>query len=125
MFPIPAAKRLIEELDKTEFEVVMASWLYNREDDEWKLVIASPFIDKNGALAGYKFVRETLDQIPQDPEESLRPLTTLDIVLRGSKDRFTKEFRKRVEVGRDEYPKMVRLNPIEGVPIDDAYVYRS
>ena len=48
MFPMQAGKELFDLLDATEFDARVAAWVYNRDDDEWKLTLASPFVEKTG-----------------------------------------------------------------------------
>ena len=124
MFPIQAGKELLELLDKSEFDARVAAWIYSREDDEWKLVLAAPSIEKTGYSPVYGLIQTLLPRLPRH-EEALRELQLSDIALYGFTDYFIREFRRRVHVGREDPPQLMRLASIEGVPVDEAYVYRS
>ena len=124
MFPMQAGKGLLDLLDETEFDVRVAAWIYNREEDEWKFTLASPFIEKNGALTAFRLLQTLLPKLPRH-DEALRQMTLSDISLRGYKEYFTREFFRIVHVGREDPPQLMRLASIEGVPVDEAYVYRS
>ena len=58
-------KRLIDELMKSnsEFEITTAMWYYLDEPDAWRLMIASPYVQKNGPLKSYKLIRSAIDRI--------------------------------------------------------------
>ena len=45
---IEEGKRLIEALDKTDFQVEAAMWFYMTDSEEWRFLIASPFEKKKG-----------------------------------------------------------------------------
>ena len=69
-------------------------------------------------------IQSLLPDLPRH-DEALRQMTLSDIALRRFNEYFTREFRRIVHVGREDPPKLIRLASIEGVPVDEAYVYRS
>ena len=124
MFPMQAGKELLDLLDKTDFDARVAAWIYNREDDEWRLALASPFIERCGEGSGYQLLQTLLPRLPRH-EEALREIRLGDIDLYAFRSHFIREFRRRVHVEREDSPQLMRLFSIEGVPVDEAYVYRS
>lgn len=124
MFPMQAGKALLNLLDETEFDARVAFWRYSREDDEWRFVLASPFIEKNGEGSGYRLLQTLLPKLPYY-EEALRQITLSDIELYAFRSHFIKAFRRSVHVGLEDPPQLMRLSSFEGVPVDEAYVYRS
>jgi len=110
--------RLIQKLDLTDFSVVAALWFYYSDVFEWRLTIASWYLDKNGPKKAYGFLQTLLMDfdIPSislenitliSPEHDLIKLLSLTIQTgpQLSKIRFTR-------------------NVINGQLIEDAYIYR-
>lgn len=95
-------KRLLDELSKSEpnFKITTAMWYYLAEPDTWRLMIASPYVQKKGRLKSYKLIRLIMDKIDKESEGKLSfsldnisvlkpddPLINLiKIVIRPSKD---------------------------------------
>lgn len=57
---IDEGARLLQELDRRDYPVPQAFWLYLPESDYWRLVMASPLVDQQGPLAAYRDLREAL-----------------------------------------------------------------
>ena len=55
---IEDGRRLIDSLDKTEFPIAAALWLYSPDSDDWRLTIASDLVDRLGPLKTYGQVQE-------------------------------------------------------------------
>ncbi len=123
MFPLQAGKRLIELLDKTDFDVQVAFWYYHEERDVWYLTLASPLVDKLGPTEPYLRLRTMIDTMEQDPDESLVPLSLDNIEVRGMKYPLIKDVQKQIKTDIDQ-----RIQPFRayagGIYLD-SYVYRS
>ena len=65
---IGAGRKLIEALDESPFKVTAAMWFYLSENDEWRLIIASPYIDKEGPRKSYEFIQDQLDKLSNNPK---------------------------------------------------------
>jgi len=50
--------RLLRELDRQNFPVDTMFWVHFQEEDYWRLVIASPLVNQQGGLAGYRRLNE-------------------------------------------------------------------
>ena len=115
-----AGVKLIHKLDESEFKVHSALWFYNSEIDVWRLLIATPLVDKLGPHEVYKKVKAAIDKMEQPFEISLESISVisptnmlikiLGVAIKTSPDaidgiRFTR-------------------NTINNVFIEDAYIYR-
>ena len=60
---ISDGKKLIKSLDKSEFKISSALWLYTSELDEWKLILASSYVDIHGQKEAYKIIQQKLHKI--------------------------------------------------------------
>ena len=120
-----AGKRLLIALDhppepkRTSFPVKAAFWLYYPESEEWRLVIATPLVDEQGALKTYSRLQPVLLSI-QPSELSLQ-----NIAVMSPGDSLVKAFRRalRTSPGRSDlrFPR----GTVEGrTYIEGAYVYR-
>src|ERR1022692_2174161 len=55
--------KLLRELDRENFLVESMFWIHLPDDDYWRLVIASPNVDKEGSAAGYGRINQILRNI--------------------------------------------------------------
>src|ERR1035441_7809018 len=55
--------KLLRELDRENFLVESMFWIHLPDDDYWRLVIASPNVDKEGVAAGYGRINQILRNI--------------------------------------------------------------
>lgn len=115
---IDEGKRLIETLDKTEFQVAAALWFYVADSDEWRLVIASPFVDTNGPKAAYSFIQPILAQL-EASEISLRNTSVV-----SPKHQLINLLRIAVGTGPGISGIRFTQNIINNTLIEDAYIYR-
>jgi len=58
---IEDGRRLIEALDAASIEVVAALWFYFDEPEEWRLLIASPAVDRIGSFKMYFRLGKIMD----------------------------------------------------------------
>lgn len=60
---ISDGERLIKKLDKSRFKVNSALWFYVSELSEWKLILASDYVDKRGQKEAYIIIQKKLETI--------------------------------------------------------------
>ena len=125
MFNLNAGQRLIEELDKTDFDVRTAFWAYRLESEEWQLIIASPLVDKCGAGAAYDRIQPILREIPNNLDEPLDRLYLHYIAARKTTDPLVQTIARGVRIEREERPRFFHGGSAEGISLAEAYVYRS
>jgi len=118
---IEDGKKLLEELDKNSFFLVKAAlWLYIEELNDWRLIIASPYLDDNPPQKAYHFINEALKRISPDSSISLK-----DITIISNKHALISTITRTIQIA----PKGiggVRMNHtvLNGIPIESAYIYR-
>jgi hypothetical protein len=117
---IDAGRQLIQDLDQVGFPVVAALWNFLPEEDEWRLLIASPQVNELGPLAAYKAVQEVLLQSPIG-------LTVLDVSVVGPDEPLITDL--RISAGTDPAPFLggtsLHRTVIGNVYVAKAYVYRA
>ena len=97
---LDGGERLLKALDEAGLDIRAAFWLYFPEPEEWRLVFATPVVDKKGPLKVYSLIRSILQKLEPVPDISFRHITVV-----GTKSDDFKFLRK------DIY-------------IEDSYVYR-
>ena len=116
---IQEGKDLIEALDKTEFEVDASLWFYSPDSDEWRLLIASPFVEENGPRKSYGFIRSVLTRPSPTSEISLKSVSVLN-----PKHQLIKLLKTVFSTGPDITGIRFTRNVINNTLIEDAYIYR-
>lgn len=126
---IGAGGLLIETLDQSEFKVSAAMWFYMPENSEWRLMIASPYVDKNGPKKSYEFIQTILDELPSNVRADLySPLSDYlslnNISVVGTNDELIKLIRMAIRTGQTISQIRFTKNVINNVLIEDALIYR-
>jgi hypothetical protein len=116
---IENGRRLIESLDKAEFPVDAALWLYSPDSDDWRLTIASNLVDRLGPLQTYGRVQTVLTSLPPESRLALK-----DISVVSPKSPLIQAFRRAARAAPDGHEFRLRQSAINGMFVEDAYVYR-
>ena len=117
---IEEGKRLIEALDKTDFQVEAAMWFCMTDSEEWRFLIASPFVEKKGSREAYGFIQSVLAKLSPPSEVSLKNISVL-----GPKDRLISILRTAVGIRPGISGIRFTQNIIDNTLIEDAYIYRN
>lgn len=111
-------RELLRILDETELRVEAAFWLFDSERSGWRLVLATPLVDKGGRLPVY---RRLIEVLAYGPELSF---TLEEISPVGLQDRVVVAVRSALKSALSDSNIRVADTYKEGVLIEDAYVYR-
>lgn len=116
---ISAGAELTRLLDKAGFPVSASLWLYLSESNAWQFVIATPGIRDNGPKKAYEDIYSVHAKIP-DIESKIpyRYITVVDAASDPLISLLRPLFHPRATQTR--FTHMV----INGVLIEDAYIYR-
>jgi hypothetical protein len=109
--------RLLQELDRQEFPITAAFWYDSPERLAWNLYIVSEFSHQPGPLEGYMRIQKALAALPEVY------LSLDDIVILGPRSSAFKDIRKSIE-GVSQMSTSGTRVVLEGVPLEDAYIYR-
>ena len=109
------------KLDEINFEVKGALWFYLSEPKEWRLIFASPAVDKNGPKEAYEKVQSQLEKLKQkQPYE----LSLDNVSLVSPSDNLIKLLKSAIKTGPGISDIRFTRNVINNVFIEDAYIYR-
>ena len=116
---IQEGKDLVEALDETEFKVDASLWFYSSDSDEWRLLIASPFVEENGPRKSYGFIRSVLTRPSPPSGISLKNVSVL-----SPNNQLIKLLKTTIHTGLDIAGIRFTRNVINNTLIEDAYIYR-
>jgi hypothetical protein len=122
---IDAGRRLLEKLDEVSFPVTAAFWLYLTESSDWRLFVASPLTSSIGKRDAYSKLQQTLLELQADPTFVLQPLGLREITLVRPDDEMVNTLALAVSTGPGISGIRLSRNSINGVYIEDAYIYRT
>jgi hypothetical protein len=115
---IEAGRKLIEALDRSSFPVKAALWLYFGGAEDWRLVIASPVVDRDGLKAAYTAVQSVRNNTPEASSLGL------DSILLVRPNNHIIKVLSRYISGSERTNRRFRRNTFDNLFIEDAYVYR-
>jgi len=118
---IEKGKGVLKALDKGGVPVTSAFWRYMPESTEWRLMVATPLVERDGPRAGYEAVEKAVTKYG-GPHEI--PLSQMSVV--SSTDPFVRLIRTAVKTApKDVSGIRFTNNVINNVLVEDVYIYRS
>src|SRR5205823_1503794 len=102
------------------FIVSASLWFYIPEVNTWRFIIGSPEVRTDGPKKAYKQVQSVVSKMPEGkPKIPLKDITVID-----SNDPLIALL--RIAIGTSGGISNIRIthNVINGVLIEDAYIYR-
>ena len=126
---IAAGDTLTSLLRKTNFGLVCSLWMFSQVSNDWSLFLASPRVGTKGPLQGYKIIHEVLaadrptaEQLEPFTINVVRPNIPLVRAIRSLGDFAAQDLPPGPSV-HIAMPKRLRTVSIDGVFIEDAYIY--
>ena len=117
---IKAGSELTRKLDELKWPVIASLWFYFPEENQWRLIFASPEVKKEGPKKAYKHVQEALSKLPENtPQTDLRDIAVVD-----AEHPLISLLRLAVSTGDGISGIRFSRNVINGHLIEDAYIYR-
>jgi hypothetical protein len=113
---------LLESLDQNKVPVSAALWFYDREEDAYRLFLATSVYDSEGPLKAYRGVQDVLDRLPEDTRPSLT-----DINIVSPSDETIVAIRTAIKTPTPPAISGIRFsrNLVNNLYVDDAWIYRS
>jgi len=109
------------------FELVCSLWLYHPESNRWRLVLASPIVDREGPRKAYEIIEQILQEnwemgiwlrdisavSPSDPlVQALRSLGKIDLLPP-----------KYAATPRDNVGRKYTRSRLGDIFVEDAYIF--
>lgn len=118
---IKAGAKLVKRLDSEKSQVKSAFWLYTSDEKIWKLIIASPLVDSEGPRNFYKRI-VTANESAEKHEEVV---SLNDIGVTNTNNQIVQLLKFAIGTGDGISEIRFSRNTINGVFIEDCYIYRS
>lgn len=119
---INAGRYLLEQLDSTHSEIKSFFWFYFPEEKTWKLIISSPIVKKKGPRNFYKIVNDINRKAKEKNQETI---SLNNIIVVTPENEIVKLLSFFIGTGDSISGVRCTGNTINGVYIEDAYIYRS
>lgn len=116
---VQAGRELVHALDSREISVPAALWWYLADSGDWRLLLAMPLADKEGPLAAYR----EIDLVLRSPDLS-NELALDDISVISPGDPLVRTLGKAIATGPGLAGVRFRQNVINGLLVEDAFIYR-
>ena len=116
---IDDGKVLLEAIDKEEHKIDAALWFFNSEHERWRLVIASPYVKKEGPKKMYQHIQKILKKLNKKVDISLE-----DIQVMKPNEKLINSIRSVIRTGPGIKNIRFSNNVINNELIEDAYIYR-
>jgi hypothetical protein len=117
---ISAGAELTRQLDEAHMIIDASLWLYTTDSNAWRFIIASPEVRAHGPKWAYKKIQTIILRMP--PEQPVIPLR--DITVVDNQDPLIALLRVGVKTGAGISNVRFSQNVINGMLIEDAYIYR-
>jgi hypothetical protein len=118
---IQAGVKLVERLDADAANIKSALWLYFPDSRNWKLILAPETVETDGPRKIY----EKIQGANRNAAESEEIVSLNDIVVTTPKHELISVLAMMVGTGQGISGIRFTRNNINGLYIDDAYIYRS
>ncbi len=116
---ISAGRELTELLDKIHLNVSASLWFYEESLNNWRLIIASPEVRVHGPKKLYQKIQSVIANMPDNKRIALKDITVID-----NNHHLISLLRKAIGRGKTISGTRFSRNTINGVFIEDAYIYR-
>lgn len=116
---LEAGRFLVEALDRDQVPVSAALWIYEPDEERYRLFVATTIYDQRGPLEAYRRVQSALEGIGSENRPSLS-----DINVVSPTDQMVVAIRKAIKTGPGISGIRFSRNTIDNVYVEDAYVYR-
>lgn len=114
---IDDGQRLIDQLTRDEFEVLVAFWLKTSEEGAWQLYVASPSVDMEKLGEAYRKVYASLKRLDQSW------VTPSDIKLLNGTNPVAQDALRVQERSPGRCPTRFHGKRLGNITIEEAYIY--
>ena len=117
---ISSGAALVSKLDTLKIQIKAALWLLLPDQHVWRLVIGSPEVRVLGPKAMYRKISRAVEKLPV----TVVSISTSDISVVEDRDPLLVTLRQAIATGPGISGIRFSRNMINGLFIEDAYLYR-
>ncbi len=115
---IEAGKSIVESLDRRRFLVDAALWYYLTDQNQWRLVLATPELHVEGPRKTYRRLVQALRNA------AIHGVSLEDLAVLDTRDPLIQLLRGALKTDRSVRGIRFSKNTVNGQFIEDAYIYR-
>ena len=117
---IRSGAEITGKLDEINWNVEASFWFYSPDENQWRLIFASPNVGKEGPRKSYQNILKALKKLPEDiPRPELRDIYVVDV-----SHHLIPLMRKMIQPEKNISGIRLSKNVINGKYIDDVFIYR-
>ena len=117
---VSAGNEPSQQLATSALKIDGLLWLFAAENNTWHFVIVSPEVRIYGPKKVYQDIRAVLEKIPKNEQK----IPFESIFVLDSNDQLIQMLRQSIRTGPDISGIRFSQNVINGVLIDDVYIYK-
>lgn len=117
---IQEGAELLQALDAAGLSPDAAFWFYFSDINAWKLVLAEVKVGQDGPREVYKRIQRALGA----RSDKIKTLSLDDVAVAKPDDPVVSVIKRAVRTGPETAGMRFSQNVIDGVLIEDAYIYR-
>lgn len=117
---IKAGEELTLLLDQMNWPVTASLWFYFVEENQWKLLLTSPSVEKEGPKRAYQHIQEALGKFQQ----GMPRIDLQDVAVTDESHPLISLMKIVIQTGGGVSGIRFSRNVINGQVIEDAYIYR-
>lgn len=123
---LKAGEKLISKLDQKNFPFVAALWLFDPDAEDWRFIIATELVETLGSTKTYKRLHPFLAEFQEFSHLTATGLTPKNVTVVSPTNELIRLLARTVKTGPGPDVSHIRLtnNAINGIFIEDAYIYR-
>ncbi|WP_367154350.1 hypothetical protein [Methylomonas sp. HYX-M1] len=115
-----AGESLVKKLDESGVQVAAAFWIQDVEEKNWELTIVSPLVGSEGPRSLYKRINDIYEACSDDEDV----ISLHDIRVSSIHNRIVNAMRNSVLTGAQLANNRMGRNYIDGIYIEDMYLYK-
>lgn len=115
---IEAGKSVVQDLDRRQFLIDAALWFYLTEQNQWRLLLATPEVHVEGPRKTYRRLLQALRNA------TVHGLSLDDVAVLDTRDPLIQLLRIALRTDRSIGGWRFSKNTVNGQFIEDAYIYR-
>lgn len=116
---IEEGKKLIEAIDRSDFQLTGALWFYLVENNDWRLILVTPLLEISGPRKIYEKIQLLIRDLPTPFGIGLENISVM-----SPHDKLIKLLRIAIRTSPGLSEIRFSKNTINNVFIEDAIIYR-
>ncbi len=117
---ISEGKKIVQNLDNSGLFFPLAMWFLKPDNNEWRLIFGASDIEEKGTREYYKKIQQSLNKM-----QPATDITVNDISVISTNNSLAKLIKSAIKTGKDISGIRFSGNVVNGVLINDAFIYRA